>query len=65
MNRVSSAIVQPTIIATGASIFLYAYNQNLRPIDYFAHLPFWITVVRPLGLYWHSVSDDLKIEISK
>lgn len=29
MNRLSSAIIQPTIIAMGASIFLYSYNTNL------------------------------------
>lgn len=55
MSRISSAIIQPTIIALGASIFLYSYNPKLRYVDYFLHLPFWVTVVRPTGLYWQSV----------
>lgn len=55
MNRISSAIIQPTIVALGASIFLYSYNNELRYVDYFLHIPFWIGVVRPSGYYWQSV----------
>jgi hypothetical protein len=54
MQKLSSAIIQPTIIAIGASIFLLSYNQNLSVQDYFLHIPFWISVVRPSGLYWQS-----------
>lgn len=56
MKRISAAIIQPTIIALGSSIFLYSYNKKLRWVDYFLHLPFWIIVVRPSGLYWNSVT---------
>ncbi len=54
MNRLSAAIIQPSIVAIGASIFLYSYINDLRYIDYFLHIPFWIAVVRPSGMYWQS-----------
>ena len=54
MNKISAALIQPTVIAMGASIFLYTYNNHLPVQDYFLHLPFWIAVVRPTGLYWQS-----------
>ena len=51
----ANSIIQPTIIALGSSIFLYAYNDNLRFVDYFTHIPFWICFVKPSGLYWNQV----------
>lgn len=65
MKRISAAIIQPTVIALGSSIFLYSYNRELRFVDYFVHLPFWITVVRPSGLYWNSVIIYINKEIPK
>ena len=50
---IRNGIIQPTIIAMGSSLFLYAYYNNLRYVDYFLHIPFWIGFVRPSGLYWN------------
>jgi hypothetical protein len=50
MNR---AILQPTIFASGITLFLYAHNQNLSLGSYLAPIPFWILVGRPLGLLWN------------
>ena len=66
MKKFADAIIQPSIIAVGCGIFLYAYNQNLRNVDYFLHLPFWIGIVRPTGIWWHTVSSFLiETEISE
>lgn len=55
MKKIGAFIIQPTIIALGSSIFLYSYNDKLRYVDYFIHVPFWIGIVRPSGLLWNQV----------
>ena len=55
-SKLAATLIQPTIVAVGCGIFLYAYNQKLRTIDYYLHLPFWIGFVRPIGMWWNSVN---------
>jgi len=55
MNRLTSVILQPAMMGLGVSVFLYGYNQNLETYNYFAHIPFWIAVLRPSGIMWKEV----------
>ena len=55
IKLIANFLIQPIIIGLGSSIFLYSYNNNLRFVDYFTHIPFWILIVRPTGLYWNQV----------
>jgi hypothetical protein len=55
------AILQPTLMAVGISALLAASNPNtkIKQSEYASLFPFWIGVVRPLGIFWNKVYTSL------